>query len=199
MCEKIRSLKVDRLKDVVKIGYRVLKFTKWDELLNNVTYQRTNEECLKFVGCGNVEPYFINWDTELRLAGRSFKNTYIKKPSQVDESKWKLLQLPKILIREVGLQLTAAFDEEGEYGNITGVYALYDMKPDWEPRFILALLNSSLLDFYYKSLYGSAHMAGGYLNFHGSYIENLPMSKVSFSQQKRIADIVHRLGLLMKA
>ncbi|MEM3398965.1 MAG: N-6 DNA methylase [Nitrososphaeria archaeon] len=199
LCDKIRSLNIISPKEIAKIGYRVLRFTKWDELLDNVTYQKPDGPHLKFIGCGNIEPYFINWDSELKLAGRSFKNSYIKKPTQVDDSKWRLLELPKILIREVGIRLTAALDERGEYGNLTGMYALYNIDANWEPRFILALLNSSLLDFYYKSLYGSTHMAGGYLSFHGTYIENLPILEVQFTQQKRIADKVRRLELLKSA
>ncbi|MBS7615580.1 N-6 DNA methylase [Candidatus Bathyarchaeota archaeon] len=198
LCDKIRSLNNISPKEIAKIGYRVLKFTGWDELLGNVTDKRPNEPHLKFIGCGNIEPYLINWDSELRLAGHSFKSSYLKKPSQADESKWKLLELPKILVREVGIKLTAALDECGEYGNLTGMYALYDISRDYEPRFILALLNSSLLDFYYKSLYGSTHMAGGYLNFHGTYIENLPILKVEAAQQKAIADYVRRLEHLKK-
>jgi len=199
LCDKIRSLDIVSPKEIAKIGYRVLKFTKWDELLDNVTDQKPDGVHLKFIGCGNIEPYFINWDSELRLAGRSFKNSYIKKPTQIDDNKWRLLELPKILLREVGIRLTAALDERGEYGNLTGMYALYDIDANWEPRFILALLNSSLLDFYYKSLYGSTHMAGGYLNFHGTYIANLPILKVKSNEQKRIADRVRRLELLKNA
>jgi len=198
LCEKIRSLDIISLKEIASIGYRFLKFTGWSELLENVTDQRPNAPHLKFIGCRNIEPYLINWDSELRLAGRSFRNSYLVKPSQVDENKWKLLELPKILIREVGIKLTAALDENGEYGNLTGVYALYDLNSNYEPRFLLALLNSSLLDFYYKSLYGSTHMAGGYLNFHGSYIKNLPLIQAKAIQQKTIAGYVYRLELLKK-
>jgi hypothetical protein len=199
LCDKIRSLNIISPKEIGSIGYRVLKFAGWDELLNNVTDQRPKEPSLKFIGCRNIEPYLINWDSELRLASRSFRNSYLKKPSQADESKWKLLELPKILIREVGIKLTAAFDENGEYGNLTGMYALYNLSSDYEPRVMLALLNSSLLDFYYKSLYGSTHMAGGYLNFHGTYIENLPILKVEATQQKTIANYVRQLELRKKA
>jgi SAM-dependent methyltransferase len=198
LCEKIRSLNIISLGKIANIGYRVLKFTGWSKLLENVTDQRPNVPHLKFIGCRNVEPYLINWDSELRIAGRSFRNSYLIKPSYVDESKWKLLELPKILIREVGIKLTAAFDENGEYGNLTGIYALYNLNNNYEPRFLLALLNSSLLDFYYKSLYGSTHMAGGYLNFHGSYIKNLPLIQAEATQQKTIAGYVSRLELLKK-
>jgi hypothetical protein len=198
LCEKIRSLDIVSLEKIANIGYRVLKFTGWDELLENVIDQRPNVSHLKFIGCRNIEPYLINWDSELRIAGHSFRNSYLVKPSYVDENKWKLLELPKILIREVGIKLTAALDENGEYGNLTGMYALYNLNSNYEPRFLLALLNSSLLDFYYKSLYGSTHMAGGYLNFHGSYIKNLPIIRVETIQQKTIAGYVRRLELLKK-
>jgi len=198
LCEKIRSLDIISLKEIASIGYRVLKFTGWSGLLENVTDQRPDAPHLKFIGCRNIEPYLINWDSELRLAGRYFRNSYLIRPDQVDESKWKLLELPKILIREVGIKLTAALDENGEYGNLTGMYALYDLNSNYEPRFLLALLNSSLLDFYYKSLYGSTHMAGGYLNFHGSYIKNLPLIRAEAIQQKTIARYVYRVELLKK-
>jgi len=197
--EKIRSLPAVNLKQIVKIAYRVLKFTGWDELLEYVVEQEPQTSHLKFIGCGNIEPYFINWGSTLRLAGRTLRSSYLIKPSQVDEDKWRILEKPKILIREVGTKLVAAFDQNGEYGNLTGMYALYGIDQNYEPRYLLALLNSSLLDFYYKSLYGSTHMAGGYLNFHGSYIENLPIMQVTISRQKSIAELVSRIEVLKKA
>jgi len=199
LCDKIRSLDVASPREAGSIGYRVLKFTKWDELLENVVDQEPHEPHLRFVGCGNIEPYIVNWDSELRLASRSFRSSYLKKPKDVDENKWKLLEMPKILIREVGIRLTAAFDEKGEYGNLTGMYALYDFKSDYDPRFLLALLNSSVLDFYYKSLFGSAHMAGGYLNYHGSYMQNLPIIRVPIEQQRFVADRARKLEILKYA
>jgi len=197
--EKILSLATVSLKEIVSIGYRVLRFTDWDELLDYVVDQKPHTPHVKFIGCGNIEPYFINWDSKLRLAGRTFKSSYLVKTSQVDENKWRILEMPKILIREVGTRLTAAFDQNGEYGNLTGMYALYDLDQKYEPRYLLALLNSSLLDFYYKSLYGSTHMAGGYLNFHGSYIENLPIIPATASQQKFIAELVSKIEVLKNA
>lgn len=199
LCEKIRLSATESLKNIASIGYRVLKFAGWSELLEYVTDQRPHTPHVKFIGCGNIEPYFINWSSELRLAGKTFRNSYLMKPGQVKENKWRILEAPKILIREVGTRLTAAFDQNGEYGSLTGVYALYGLDPKYEPRFLLALLNSSLLDFYYKSLYRSTHVAGGYLNFHGSYIENLPIIPAKANQQKSIAKLVNKIEVLKKA
>jgi len=199
LCEKIRSFATVRLKEITNIGYRVLKFTNWDELLIYVIDQRPNTPHVKFIGCGNIEPYFINWYSELRLAGKIFRRAYLMKINHVDENKWQILEMPKILIREVGKKLTAAFDQNGEYGNLTGMYALYNLNQKYEPRYLLALLNSSVLDFYYKSLYGGAHMAGGYLNYHGSYIENLPIIPARIDLQKFIAQLANKIEVLKKA
>jgi len=198
LCKKIRSKGIKRLSDVGKIGYRVLKFAGWDELLEYVD-QKPQGIYLKFIGCGNIQPYFIDWNSELRLSGKSFKNAYLIKPRGADEEKWKILESPKILIREVGIKLTAAFDKYGEYGNLTGMYALYDLSENFAPEYILALLNSSLLDFYYKSLYGGVHMAGGYLNFHGSYIENLPIYPANSKQQSLFINLVNQISALREA
>jgi type I restriction-modification system DNA methylase subunit len=199
LCEKIRSLGTVNLKRIANIGYRVLKFTGWNELLKYVVDQRPHAPHVKFIGCGNIEPYFINWGSKLLLAGRTFRNSYLMKPSQVDEDKWRILETPKILVREVGSRLTAALDQNGEYGNLTGMYMLYNIDQKYEPEFLLALLNSSLLDFYYKSLYGSTHMAGGYLNFHGSYIENLPILLTDACQQKSFVELANKVQALKKA
>jgi len=199
LCEKLRSLNTVGLKDISNIGYRVLKFVGWDKLLEYVVDERPQGTYVKFVGCRNIEPYFVNWDSELRLAGRTFRNSYLTKPGDADENKWKILELPKILLREVGLKLTAAFDQNGEYGNLTGMYALHNLKQEYEPRYLLALLNSVVLDFYYKSLYGSTHMAGGYLNFHGSYLENLPIICLEKNKQGILTDLAAKMENFIKA
>ena len=191
---KIRNKATHELRDVTKIGYRLLKFSGWDELLRFVSSQATDDS-LKFIGCGNIEPYYIDWSEELRLAGRRFANNYLQKPSTARHDKWQIFIKPKILVREIGIRLTAAYDQKGEYGNLTGVYILYDVDKDFDLRYLTALLNSAVLNFYYRSLYGSTHMAGGYLTFHGSYISNLPIVQASPAKQEQIGDMV---SLVMK-
>jgi len=199
LCEKIRSIGTLRLQEIADIGYRVLKFTGWSKLLEYVSHQRSHGPYIKFIGCGNIKPYFIDWDYELRLAGKTFRRTYITKPSEADENKWKILESKnKILVREVGIKLTAAFDEKGEYGNLTGIYMIYNINEQIEPRYLVALFNSAILDFYYRSLYGSTHMAGGYLNFHGSYLKKLPLLSPESGQQKNIVKLVKRIEFLEK-
>jgi type I restriction-modification system DNA methylase subunit len=197
ICKKIIDTSKDTLVHVGKIDYRPLKFTNWGTLLEYVT-KNPGEDSLKFIGCGNVDAYRISWNTELRLAGEKYLEMFLSRPKKIEENKWNVLKLQKILVREVGKKLTAAYDERGEYGYLTGIYSISKFNEKYNPKYILALLNSKLLNFYYSSLYGSSHMAGGYLNFHGSYIKTLPIYYADQSKQQSIVQLVDKMLSLNK-
>jgi hypothetical protein len=197
LLEKIKDQNVEYLKNIGKFGYRVLEFTDWKKLLTYVVSSEPTRSHLKFIATTNIEPYYINWDREITVSNNKFKNAYLVKPEFIDEEKWNFLASPKIVIREVAKSVTAALDEKGEYGYLYGVYSIHNINK-YEPHFIVAVLNSSVIDFYYKSLYGSSHMAGNYLNFHESYLASIPIVRISIEQQNRIAELVKRIELLKR-
>jgi len=197
LLEKIKNQNVEYLKNIGKFGYRVLGFTDWKNSLAYVVSSEPNRPHLKFIATTNIEPYYINWEREITVSNNRFKNAYLVKPEFIDEEKWNFLASPKIVIREVAKSITVALDEKGEYGYLYGVYSIHNINK-YEPRFIVAVLNSSVIDFYYKSLYRSSHMAGNYLNFHESYLASIPIVRISIEQQNRIAECVKRIELLKR-
>ncbi len=62
----------------------------------------------------------------------------------------KLGASPKILIRKTGSQLIAAYDDSGMYPE-QSLYFLFNKCVEWDWRFILGVLNSRLMDVYYKA------------------------------------------------
>ena len=104
--------------------------------------------------------------------------------------KWKELKHEQILIKEIALELTAAYTT-GEYCHLTGIYGL-DIK-DLENRYILALLNSKLMNFFYNSYYGLIHLTGGYLKINSSYLKNLPIIIGSKNKQDQIIKLVDEI------
>jgi hypothetical protein len=198
LLEKIKNQNVEYLKNIGKFGYRVLEFTDWKKLLAYVVSSEPTTSHLKFIATTNIEPYHINWDREITVSNNKFKNAYLVKPEFIDEEKWNFLASPKIVIREVAKSVTAALDEKGEYGYLYGVYSIHNIN-EYEPHFIVAVLNSSVIDFYYKSLYASSHMAGNYLNFHESYLASIPIVRISIEQQNRIAELVKQIELLKRS
>ena len=62
----------------------------------------------------------------------------------------KLGAKPKILMRKTGDQIIATFDDSGVYPE-QSLYFLYSFQPELNPKFILGILNSRLMSFYYRA------------------------------------------------
>ncbi|TFF86884.1 MAG: hypothetical protein EU551_00440 [Promethearchaeota archaeon] len=166
------------LEDLVDFKYRPLKFTNWGIFLDYIHDKNNHkgEKGLKFIGCGNIDQFGIHWNKRIRLLRTNFKRAYLFKPQNIPDEKWEIMETPKILIREIALKLTAAYDNLGEYSNLTGLYILYNFKIS--PDYLLAILNSEILDECYNILFGSVHLQGGYLNYHASYLKVLPILQI---------------------
>jgi len=90
-----------------------------------------------------------------------------------------IMQCPKILIPDIADRASFAIDEAGDYAFTSG-YGI-TLRPDVKesPKYILALLNSSLLDLYLKRI--STVMRGGYFRFFTQFIGQLPIRQIDFS------------------
>ncbi|KXB03160.1 hypothetical protein AKJ45_02395 [candidate division MSBL1 archaeon SCGC-AAA261F19] len=117
----------------------------------------------------------------------------INRPPEISDEVWEVFTKKKVLVREVAKALTAAYDANGEYGHLTGMYQYYDFKNEFNHFVITAYLNSKLFDFFYKSVYGASHMAGGYLNFHSSYMNPLPIKKPTPNSNQKFKEKVSKV------
>jgi hypothetical protein len=176
VCDKIRRNKhVILLGDLGDFYYRILGFTDWVKILKHVYRSKDKHgEYLKFIGTTNIKQFSVDESIPFKVAKQSFKNCYLKYSNSFDKNSWEIFKKEKLLIKEVSLVLTTAYDP-GVYANLTGMYCFIPTDSRVSIFYLLGLLNSKILDFYFRSLYGSTHMAGGYLRFNGSYLKELPI------------------------
>jgi len=103
---------------------------------------------------------------------------------------------PKILIQVLANRATMTVDLEGKYyfvgGGNAGGYGL-TLKPQYELdlRYILALLNSTLLDRLLKSI--STQFRGGYYSYAKRFIEQLPIVIADDNSQNKIVSLVDKI------
>jgi hypothetical protein len=110
-------------------------------------------------------------------------------PKEIPESKpIEIFKMPKIFIRDIGLAFNAYLDYEG-FLCLKSIYFLYDFK-NIEPKYLISLLNSKVMNYYFKAKYSVMHIGGGYLRFRKQYLERLPIHKVNFSiaEEKKLHD-----------
>jgi len=103
----------------------------------------------------------------------------------------------KILIAEDALFINATFDKE-KYIPQGGVYFGTSIDDKTNIKYLLVLLNSKLLSFIYKTLFGGMHMGGGYLRYRTNFLEQLPIIPVKNDQESSIIDLVNKIMKLNK-
>jgi len=172
-----------KLSELGRFSYRILGFTDWEKSLDLLSSKRKSKNDLKFIGTTNVFPYAIDWKKTIKLSGKRLQSTYLTY-TEKHETTWEIFKKQKILIKEIGKKLTASFDP-GIFANATGIY-MFLPKNNSDLKFLTLLLNSKLLNFIFSTLFGSTHMAGGYLRFNGSYLYELPIVKPKDEWQQNL-------------
>ncbi|MCG3253253.1 MAG: Eco57I restriction-modification methylase domain-containing protein [Candidatus Heimdallarchaeota archaeon] len=194
--EIINSPKSVKLSELGRFSYRILGFTDWEKSLELISTKRTSKDDLKFIGTTNVFQYSIDWKKTIKLSGKRLESTYLPYTKK-HKAAWETFKKQKILIKEISKKLTASFDP-GIFANATGIY-MFLSKNECNLKLLVLLLNSKLLDYIFSTLFGSTHMAGGYLRFNGSYLKELPIIIPKDEwQQNLLANLCDYLSFLQQ-
>ncbi|MCK9400426.1 MAG: N-6 DNA methylase [Bacteroidales bacterium] len=122
---------------------------------------------------------------------------------KIPESKpIQVFKQPKILFRDIGLKFNGIYDDEG-YLCLKTIYFLYleNEHKKYSLKFILGLLNSTLLNKYFHLKFSIAHIRGGYLRYRKQFVEKFPIYQIdiNISKEKEIHDqIVNLVNSLIK-
>ena len=97
----------------------------------------------------------------------------------------------RILLRETGSSLTAVYlGDETIYSN-RSLYSILITKPELKTKYVLALLNSSLLQWYYATMFkGDTEL---FPKIRIAQAKQLPIFNASMEQQQPIIDLVDRI------
>jgi len=110
----------------------------------------------------------------------------------------KIISKEKILLPRTVLSLKAAY----ETGNNFIMDRIYYLIPKdgvkTNLKFVTGILNSKLMDFYYKIGFGTTHVGGGYLDLRGIQIVELPIKQIPESQQQPLIKLVDKMLSLNK-
>jgi hypothetical protein len=151
---------------------------------------------LMVINSGTVDRYNSLWgQKQFRYLGNSYlrpivpsnlKNSLPKKRKQQAEQ-------AKIIIAGMTKSLECAIDPQGSIlaGKSTSVvFSSIDL------RYLLGLLNSRLIDFYYKSIFGGNKMQGGYLRIGPPQLRQLPVRTIDLSDPTDKAQHDQLVGLV---
>ncbi len=92
--------------------------------------------------------------------------------------------LPKIITPDIAASASYCYDSNGQYyfsGGSAGGYGILPKK-NINPKYLLALLNSCLLDWFHHQ--GSTRFRGGYFSYESRFIKNLPIRIIDLKNPK---------------
>jgi len=136
------------------------------------------EKYLKIIQTADIQRYRIDWQKEFI-------------PKEIySENKLKLFEKEKIVIGRLNKFLKATLDTEK---HVLGKATLIICKSSVQPKFLLGILNSKLIDYYFKLLFISTHMSQGYIRYDIPYLEKLPIKIPSETQQKPLIELVNKI------
>ena len=116
-----------------------------------------------------------------------FDNKFIKK-TDVIKGIEKYLQ-KKIMIRQLGTKINATLDTNGNFITIQSVYNIIT-KEGIDPRYVLGIINSKVIGFYYLLIFGSKQL------FPRILLENLkqlPIKEASDKEALRLIELVEKM------
>jgi len=171
----------EKLKDFEKVfvwGSSITGFAK-----HKIKGRKDDKKYSKLIQTRDIKRYYIDW-----------KEEYIEKGIYSDKLK-DLFTKRKIVIARVTKGVQSTIDEDGYYVGKSSI-----LIPKNEDLFevILAILNSNLINYYYKMKFETTHMAGGYIRFDIPYLKLLPIRLPEEKQMERINELVDRIMKLSK-
>ena len=87
-------------------------------------------------------------------------------------------------------------DESSDYIGLTNTTVIFDTNPDLSLKYLLALLNSSLLTYRYKSI--GKQTGNGVREYFETGVGKLPIPKASTAQQEALANLADQMMIAVK-
>lgn len=129
----------------------------------------------EFIVSGNIDRYEIE-PGQVRFMKRAFARPILPdNTASLSKNKRRLYARPKIVIAGMTKRLEAALDPGGLALGVQ-VYAVADWQDD--PRYLLALLNSKLISYLFRTRFSAKQLSGGFLAINKGQLAQLPIRLV---------------------
>jgi len=163
-------------------------------------YIRENKQFgyIRIITNGQVDRYSFLFDKKTKLYKKLFRNPYLDiKEAPINKNTKQLFVSKKIIIRGVAKKLSAQFDDEG-FSVLVAVHTVIPKKPEMCPLYLLALINSSLFNWYHITKFYTARIPMGSLKYPISFLKSLPIKFINIQEQRPFIEIVDKILDLTK-
>lgn len=155
------------------------------------------EAGFKLLNTGTIDPYTSHWgQKECRYLGKRYRHPWIDSADLTDMLPRRAAQAasPKLLLAGLSARMECFVDSDGSYSCGKAAVQLLPLTPDLDLHFLCGLLNSRLLNWIYRSLFGLRGYSRRAMNIGPRQLELLPI--ISWSAGAVITALSQQLSML---
>ena len=194
----------DKIKITEKIVNKSIQLSKVCKINATSTTKEADEfhslindsDGMKLINTGTIDRYIPLWGfSKLVDKGKKFLTPYLANTALISENRLKQYKSPKIVFAKIALRTEAFFDEKGEYCSIN-TNCIHSFNRNFNPKYILAFVNSKLFQYTFECFFDGLKMAGGYLLYSAPNLSNMYIKEISEKEEEYF---VEQTGLLTDA
>lgn len=164
------------------------------EMAELIKESSTSSDALKFVNSGTIDRFRLLWgEKPTRYLGSKFEAPVIPRRALTKLSKTRRRQAtsPKVIVAGMTKVLESVADPHGEVvaGKSTTVIV-----SDLDLAFLTALINSDLMAYVYRDMFGGDALQGGYLRIGPPQLRQIPIAVPETDPEIKVAKEISRLS-----
>ena len=153
-----------------------------------------NKTGFKLINTGTIDRYESLWGrNELTDKGTRFLTPYLANNTrEISNNRMNLYNSPKIILAKVAKKTEAFYDIKGEYASVN-TNCFHSFNINFEPRYILAWLNSKLFQYTFECLFEGLKMQGNYLLYSSPNVSKMFIKEVNINEQQPFVELVDKI------
>ena len=179
------------LKDVEKRSVKLGEIATIKETIHTgnirnklIVDKKIDETCKKLLAGKDCHRYMFKWNGKYVRYDQGLIDKSKKEYANLCGKEY--FEKPKILLRDISKYPEAVLDKE-KYYSVNTLYSIQSKEKDYSLYYLMALINSKLISFYFHQKFENAHISGGFLRFKKIYTSQIPIYKIDFSDKKEKA------------
>lgn len=171
---------------------------KVKEVLIDNTDLNIKKDEIKFINTGTIDKYKILWgsyDTQYIKSKYKYPIIFEKELKNISNERFKETRSEKLIVAGMTKEIEAVYDK-GEYLAGKSTQLILEKDKNISLKYILSLINSKLLVFFFKKMFNSLSMSGGFFTIGKEQLSNLPI--IIDKNQKRYIELVDEIIELKK-
>ena len=142
---------------------------------------------IRMVNSGTIDRFTFLWGQKsFRYIKLKFEKPIIPvaNETKLPRQRFKQAITPKIIIAGMTKRLECALDSDGKI--LAGKSTTIIISKQYKLKYLIGILNSSLISYYYKAMFGGNKLGGEYLRIGPLQLKTIPIRTIDFDKRRDV-------------